>query len=58
MIISHKHKFIFIKTSKTAGTAIELALSKICCENDIISPSVIRQKDVLNINIKEESKKL
>ena len=26
MIVSHEHKFIFLKTKKTAGTSIELAL--------------------------------
>ena len=38
MIVSHKHKFIFIKTRKTAGTSVEILLSSICGENDIITP--------------------
>ncbi len=38
MIISHRHKFIFIKLRKTAGTSVEIALSKICGEQDVITP--------------------
>ena len=39
MIISHKYKFIFIKTRKTAGTTIEYNLSKYLGKDDIITPS-------------------
>jgi hypothetical protein len=39
MIVCHRHKFIFLKTSKTAGTSIELALSKFCGDEDIITPN-------------------
>jgi Sulfotransferase family len=37
-IISHEHRFIFLKTKKTAGTSIELALSQLCGPDDIIAP--------------------
>jgi hypothetical protein len=37
MIISHKHKYIFIKTQKTAGTSLEIALSEFCGDWDIIT---------------------
>jgi sulfotransferase famil protein len=38
MIVSHEHKFIFLKTKKTAGTAIEAALSELCGPLDVITP--------------------
>jgi hypothetical protein len=38
MILSHRHRFIFLKTRKVAGTSVEMALSKYCGPDDIITP--------------------
>jgi hypothetical protein len=38
MIINHKYRFIFLKTRKTAGTSIEVALSGLCDSLDVITP--------------------
>lgn len=38
MIISHQHKFIFVKTFKTAGTSIEIFLSQHCGPLDVVTP--------------------
>ena len=38
MIISHSRKFIFVKTYKTAGSSLEIALSKYCAKGDILTP--------------------
>jgi hypothetical protein len=40
MIISHLRKFIFIKTFKTGGTSLEIALSKYCGDDDILTPLI------------------
>ena len=40
MVISHRHKFIFIKTSKTAGTSLEVFLSDVCGEEDVLTPII------------------
>ncbi len=38
MLICHKHRFIFLKTQKTAGTAIEIALRAVMGRGDVITP--------------------
>jgi len=40
MIISHKHKFIFVKCGKVAGTSIEIALRPYLGEEDTSTPVV------------------
>lgn len=39
-IISFKHKFIFIKTTKTGGTSIEVDLSRIAGPDAIVTPII------------------
>jgi len=38
MIISHEHKFIFIKTARTVGISIEVFLSQQRGPSDIVTP--------------------
>lgn len=37
MILSHEHKFIFLKTTKVGGSSLEIALSKFCGPMDVIT---------------------
>ncbi|GAB5415502.1 MAG: hypothetical protein Cons2KO_31050 [Congregibacter sp.] len=37
MIISHQHRFIFVKTHKTAGSSLEVALGQECGPTDVVS---------------------
>lgn len=46
MIISHKHRFIFLKTNKTAGTSIEIALSRHCGPDDVITPISLEDEEL------------
>lgn len=46
MIISHKYKFIFIKTQKTAGTSIEISLSRYCGKEDVITPISLEDEKI------------
>ncbi len=38
MIVSHEHEFIFMKTTKTAGTSVEVFLSRIAGDDAIVTP--------------------
>lgn len=39
MLLSHTHRFIFMKTYKTGGTSIEFLLSRFMGEEDVITPT-------------------
>lgn len=38
MILSHRHKFIFVRTRKTASSSTEIALSAVTGPDDIVTP--------------------
>lgn len=38
MILSVRHKFVFIKGMKVAGTSVEMALAPLCGPDDIVTP--------------------
>ncbi len=38
LIVSHEHRFIFVKTQKTAGTSVEVALSALAGDDAIVTP--------------------
>ena len=53
MIFSKKHKLLYVKGRKVASTSIEIALSKICGDEDIITPlTPADEKLRLNLNYK------
>jgi hypothetical protein len=46
MIVSHSHSFIYLRTRKTASTALEIALSTVCGSQDVITPFCPRDEGV------------
>jgi hypothetical protein len=61
MILSHAHKFIYIKTYKTGSTSIETALSAICGPDDVITEASeqlrgARMKPAQNYRIEHPAK--
>lgn len=46
MILSHSRKFIFLKTRKTAGTSIEIALTALCDVKDVVTPISIGDEPI------------
>lgn len=46
MIISHRHRFVYVKTRKTASTSLEIALSRFCGPEDVITTIVAKDEAV------------
>lgn len=40
MIICYSQNFLFVKTRKTAGTSVEIALSRVCSDADVVTPLI------------------
>jgi hypothetical protein len=49
MIIGHQHRFIFVKTRKTAGTSVELALSPFLEPGDLAMPLASEEEKLRRI---------
>lgn len=45
MIISHRHKFIFIKNRKVGSTSVERALQPLCGAEDVLTPDHLFESD-------------
>ncbi len=55
MIASFRHNFIFIKTRKTAGTSIEMALSQSCGPDDVVAPIMLTDELARGIRLQNAS---
>ena len=44
MIVSFRHNFVFIKTQKTGGTSVEIALTPFCGPDDVVTPIAIKDE--------------
>ncbi|HUS65246.1 MAG TPA: hypothetical protein VMZ28_11915 [Kofleriaceae bacterium] len=45
MVISHRHRFVFIKTRKTAGTSVEIVLSSLAEADAVVTPTTPPEPD-------------
>jgi len=55
MIISHRYRFIFIKTHKTAGSSMEMALGPLCGPDDIVTPMESNSRTRIPQNYHEDT---
>ncbi len=46
MIISHRHRFVYVKTRKTASTSLEIAISAHCGPDDVITKITAKDEAV------------
>jgi hypothetical protein len=54
MIVSELYGFAFIKTRKTAGTSLEIALSEICGPDDIVTRILEDRENIRNVSAQND----
>jgi hypothetical protein len=47
VILSHRYQFIFLNTRKTANTSIEIALARCCGPEDVVTPLLAEDQEML-----------